>query len=50
MFSATVKPGEGLRDLEGARDAAPGEQVRREAGDIGAFEEDAAGGRRAESR
>src|SRR3954468_22153903 len=38
------QPGEGLCDLERARDAAPRKQVRREAGDIRAFEEDAAGG------
>jgi hypothetical protein len=39
------QPGEGLRDLEGACDAAAGKQVRRKAGDIGAFEEDVAGWR-----
>ena len=41
--------GERLHDLEGARDAAPGELVRRLAGDVGAVVVDAALGRRAGS-
>ena len=41
---------ERLHDLEGARDAAPRELVRRHAGDVGAVEDDAALARRAGSR
>ena len=32
------QPGERLRDLEGARDAAPRQQMRRHAGDVGALD------------
>jgi hypothetical protein len=36
--------GEGLNDLECARNAVAGDQMGRQAGDVGSFEEDLSGG------